>query len=50
MELIKLLKTSELEDRVPKHALANNTDLVIVKYDDTYSVLYGRCFHRGALM
>jgi glutamate synthase domain-containing protein 2/nitrite reductase/ring-hydroxylating ferredoxin subunit len=50
MELIKLLKTSELEDRVPKHALAGNTDLVILKYDDQYSVLYGRCLHRGALM
>ena len=50
MELIKLLKTSEPEDRVPKHALANNTDLVVLKYDDKYSVLYGRCLHRGALM
>jgi len=50
MELIKLLKTSELKDRVPKHALASNTDLVILKYDDQYSVLYGRCLHRGALM
>ena len=50
MDLIKLLKTSELEDRVPKHALAINTDLVVLKYDDQYSVLYGRCLHRGALM
>jgi len=50
MELIKLLKKSELEDRVPAHALAGNTDLVVLKYDDQYSVLYGRCLHRGALM
>ncbi len=50
MELIKLFKTSELEDRIPKHALVGNTDLVILKYDDQYSILYGRCLHRGALM
>ena len=50
MDLIKLVKVSELEDRVPAHALANNTDLVVVKYDNEFSVLYGRCLHRGALM
>jgi glutamate synthase domain-containing protein 2 len=50
MELIKVLKLDELEDRTPKYALAKNTDLVVLKYDDNYSVLYGRCLHRGALM
>lgn len=50
MELIKLLKTSDIQDRTPQHAIANNTDLVIVQYDDKYSILYGRCLHRGALM
>lgn len=50
MKYLKLLKTSELQDRVPAHALAQNTDLVIIKYDDNFSVLYGRCLHRGALM
>ncbi|MFT4808210.1 MAG: nitrite reductase/ring-hydroxylating ferredoxin subunit [Paraglaciecola sp.] len=27
-----------------------NVDLVIVRFDDRVSVLYGRCAHRGALM
>jgi glutamate synthase domain-containing protein 2 len=40
----------ELEDRVPAHALVANVDLVILRYDDSVSVLYGRCAHRGALM
>jgi glutamate synthase domain-containing protein 2/nitrite reductase/ring-hydroxylating ferredoxin subunit len=39
-----------LEDRKPAHALVSNTDLVIIRYDDEVSVLYGRCLHRGALM
>jgi len=39
-----------LPDRRPAHALVGNVDLVIVKYDDAVSVLYGRCAHRGALM
>ncbi len=25
-------------------------DLVVIRYDDQVSVLYGRCAHRGALM
>jgi len=41
---------NELADRVPAHALIANVDLVIVRYDDAVSVLYGRCAHRGALM
>jgi glutamate synthase domain-containing protein 2/nitrite reductase/ring-hydroxylating ferredoxin subunit len=40
----------ELEDRVPAHALVAGVDLVIIRYDDEVSVLYGRCAHRGALM
>lgn len=39
-----------LEDRKPVHALVGNVDLVITRYDDKVSVLYGRCAHRGALM
>ena len=39
-----------LVDRMPTHARVENTDLVIVKYGDKVSVLYGRCLHRGALM
>jgi len=40
----------ELEDRTPAHALVGNTDLVVIRYDDEVSVLYGRCLHRGALL
>jgi methylamine---glutamate N-methyltransferase subunit C len=40
----------ELEDREPAGALVGNVDLVIVRYDDEHSVLYGRCHHRGALL
>ena len=48
--MIKTLKFSNLQDRVPAHAQVNGLDLVIIKYDDKVSVLYGRCLHRGALM
>ena len=41
---------STLQDRTPTYALVADVDLVIVKYDDNVSVLYGRCLHRGALM
>jgi glutamate synthase domain-containing protein 2 len=41
---------SEVADRSPTYALVANVDLVIVRYDDQVSVLYGRCLHRGALM
>lgn len=45
-----ILKWDELKDRKPEHALVANVDLVIMRYDDNVSVLYGRCLHRGALM
>jgi glutamate synthase domain-containing protein 2 len=40
----------ELEDRTPAHALVADVDLVVVRFDESVSVLYGRCAHRGALM
>ncbi|WP_026231808.1 glutamate synthase-related protein [Neolewinella persica] len=46
----QILKWDELQDRKPEHALVANVDLVIMRYDDKVSVLYGRCLHRGALM
>ena len=49
-ELIKLVKIQSLEEKKPAYALAENTDLVLIKYGDNISVLYGRCQHRGALM
>nr|MDJ0976717.1 glutamate synthase-related protein [Planctomycetota bacterium] len=40
----------DLADREPAHALVENVDLVVLRFDDEVSVLYGRCAHRGALM
>ena len=39
-----------LADREPQYALVAGVDLVVVRYGDAVSVLYGRCLHRGALM
>ncbi len=41
---------SELADRAPAHALVEGVDLVLVRFDDDVSALYGRCLHRGALL
>ncbi|WP_268952162.1 glutamate synthase-related protein [Salinigranum halophilum] len=41
---------SDLPDRDPAHARVAGVDLVIVRYDDDVSVLYGRCQHRGVLL
>ena len=41
---------STLNNRQPFAALVNGVDLVIIRYDDHFSVLYGRCLHRGALL
>jgi glutamate synthase domain-containing protein 2 len=45
-----IAKWADLEDRKPYYALAGDVDLVIVRYEDQVSVLYGRCLHRGALL
>jgi len=50
MKKIALKKLDELKDREPAYALVANVDLVLVRFDDNVSVLYGRCLHRGALM
>lgn len=50
MAKVKVAAWSALEDRAPAYALVANVDLVVVRYDDQVSVLYGRCLHRGALM
>jgi nitrite reductase/ring-hydroxylating ferredoxin subunit len=47
---IQLLSFSELENKKPTHARIKTLDLVLIKYGDKVSVLYGRCLHRGALM
>jgi glutamate synthase domain-containing protein 2 len=43
-------KFDELPEKEPRHALVLNTDLVVIRYGDRVSVLYGRCLHRGALL
>lgn len=50
MKKIEIANWQQLEDRKPAHALVGNVDLVVIRYDDRVSVLYGRCAHRGALM
>jgi nitrite reductase/ring-hydroxylating ferredoxin subunit len=50
MNKIAIKKWNELQDRTPTHALVADVDLVVVRFDDAVSVLYGRCAHRGALM
>ncbi len=50
MNKIRIAEWDELEDRQPAKALVANVDLVIIRWDNQVSVLYGRCLHRGALM
>ncbi len=50
MKKIEICKFSSLKDRQPEYALVENVDLVLIRYDDKVSVLYGRCLHRGAIM
>ncbi|MEP3890349.1 MAG: glutamate synthase-related protein [Hellea sp.] len=50
MKPIVIAKWNHLEDRKPAGAIVANVDLVIVRYEDNVSVLYGRCLHRGALL
>lgn len=47
---VPVAKWSELQDRTPTYALIADVDLVVLRYGDEVSVLYGRCLHRGALM
>ena len=50
MKKICVATFSKLQDRQPAHALVGDVDLVIIRYDEDISVLYGRCLHRGALL
>jgi glutamate synthase domain-containing protein 2 len=50
MKALSIYSFEKLEDRTPAYALVAGVDLVVVRYDDEVSVLYGRCAHRGALM
>jgi glutamate synthase domain-containing protein 2 len=46
----RVARWSALEDRTPSYALVSDVDLVVIRFDDRVSVLYGRCLHRGALL
>ncbi len=48
--MIKTIQWSTLKEKDPQHFLAKEVDLVIIRYGDEVSVLYGRCLHRGALL
>jgi glutamate synthase domain-containing protein 2 len=50
LEPIELFLFDSLEEKGPTHALVENVDLVVIRYGDKVSVLYGRCLHRGALL
>jgi glutamate synthase domain-containing protein 2/nitrite reductase/ring-hydroxylating ferredoxin subunit len=50
MQPLRIAEWDEVADRVPRGALVSNVDLVVVRFDDNHSVLYGRCLHRGALL
>lgn len=47
---VSICHFSQLEEKKPVHALVEGIDLVIIRYGDKVSVLYGRCLHRGALL
>jgi methylamine---glutamate N-methyltransferase subunit C len=47
---VKVAAWSELQERKPRYALVGEVDLVVIRYGDEVSVLYGRCLHRGGLM
>lgn len=50
MTPVVVARWSDLADRVPVAALVAGVDLVVTRFADDHSVLYGRCLHRGALM
>ncbi len=49
-EPVRVAEWGSLVDRMPAYACVEDVDLVVIRYDDQVSVLYGRCLHRGALM
>ncbi len=50
MNKLAIKNWDDLEDRAPAHALVADVDLVVVRFDESVNVLYGRCAHRSALM
>jgi len=50
MHPVSIAKWTDIADRQPMAARVGEVDLVVVRFDDNHTVLYGRCLHRGALM
>lgn len=50
MKKVAIADWQQLKNRVPAYALVSNVDLVVIRYEDRVSVLFGRCHHRGALL
>ena len=49
-EPVEIAAMDQLPEKSPQHAKVEHTDLVLIRYGDKVSVLYGRCLHRGALL
>ncbi|MEO1652172.1 MAG: glutamate synthase-related protein [Bacteroidota bacterium] len=47
---VKIGEFDQIPEKEPTHAKVLNTDLVVIKFGEDISVLYGRCLHRGALL
>ena len=47
---VKIATWSKIPERQPVGAIVEGVDLVMVRWGEQISVLYGRCKHRGALM
>ena len=45
-----LCQWDSLEERKPYPFLVANVDLIVIRYGDKLSILYGRCLHRGAML
>ena len=50
MNKVAVAEWSKLKDRQPAYALVANVDLVVIRFGEMASVMYGRCLHRGALL
>ena len=49
-EPVAVADYDQLKEKAPAHAIVENVDLVVIRYGAEFSVLYGRCLHRGALL
>ena len=50
MKRLSICNWKELKEHEIKGVLVANVDLIVVRYGDKVSVLYGRCLHRGAML